>query len=211
MVAVGVLVVVMLVVLLVLHRAAALMLRCPPLGNRTMASSVGSDAGSVDARASRAAVAAMDRSRYGGPDTPLTKIYAKHCKLHGPSFITYNEAETVSSSKLDRGLVRKHHELLSDFNALTDELAIKKKQNERCLLEVGKACADRWKFDSTMLSDWVSCIDKRVRNLCRKVMDAQRRQPAPRWVSELPWNNYAVEASDKTLDQVAETPAMGRR
>ena len=168
-----------------------------------------SDAGSGDAWASRGAVAAMDRSRYVGPDTPLTKIYANHCKLYGPSFITYNEAETVSSSKLDREMVRKHHKLLSDINALTDNLAIKRKQNERCLLEIGKACADRWKFDSTMLSGWVSCIDKRVKNLCRKVMDAQRRQPTPRWVNELPWNNGAAAASDATPDQVEE-PREGR-
>ena len=113
---------------------------------------------------SRGAAAATERSRYGGPDEPLRKIYAKHCKLRGPSFITYNEAETVSSSKLDKEMVRKHHELLSDINALTDKLALKRKQNERCLLEVGKASVDRWKLDSTMLSDWVSCMDKRVRS-----------------------------------------------
>ena len=173
-----------------------------------MASSTGSDAGSGGALVSRGAAAATERSRYGGPDEPLRKIYAKHCKLRGPSFITYNEAETVSSSKLDKEMVRKHHELLSDINALTDKLALKRKQNERCLLEVGKASVDRWKFDSTMLSGWVSCMDTRVRNLCRKVMDGQRRQPAPRWVSELPWAKGAIAASDATLGQVA--PATPR-
>jgi hypothetical protein len=111
-----------------------------------MASSTGSDAGSGGALVSRGAAAATERSRCGGPNEPLRKIYAKHCKLRGPSFITYNETETVSSSMLDKGMVRKRHELLSDINALTDKLALKKKAERavplgsrtsiRCPLEI---------------------------------------------------------------------------
>jgi hypothetical protein len=155
----------------------------------------------------------------GGRDHTAQEVCNVLSRFSGPSICKYSEETAkTSSAKVqlngDKGITASH-ELLRGLHEVQPNLSFTKMLMKHALRLMFDECAAKdeeleksergWasKMSAAQKEDWEETMQRRIRNLCRVVAQAQVKARPAAWVRSLPWH-----AGSSTIPAVAKRPAL---
>lgn len=116
------------------------------------------------------------RKRYRGEIKQLERIIEPFVtKLKWCAYAKDNE-------KTDPKTLVAHGELLENLYKEQPNMAFKQATMLLVFMDIGQRKNNIWGLPEDELRDWASTMAKRVRLMCRHVMQAKIRKPQPRWL-----------------------------
>lgn len=126
------------------------------------------------------------RALWHGDSSDLANVMLKFAK--DVSFVDYpDESTKVAHSKLNIASAVAHGPLLAELRKLQKNFAFPRTSVEEALCIV--YTSKDWELTKEEKKDWISCISRRFRNLCRCVGQADAREPLAKWIMRMPWRD----------------------
>ena len=132
------------------------------------------------------------RTRYAGTASDLAEVLTPFATK--PGFVKYDEAGRVADAKIHHKYILDHGDMLDALRQAQENLSFTKTLVTAALdILIEKKFAALPDEEKKYMA---STICKRLRNMCRAVMQAARKKHPPPWLQELPWNRAAQGERD---------------
>jgi len=147
--------------------------------------------------------AGMHRPRYPGSDEEL--LTALRPFVRSVSFFKYGENHR---SKVQPEVLVAHAPLFRELTKLSANLAFKKASLQTVFLKLANENQFPALSTQTLLEDWITTMNTRVRIACRHVAKARIQARPPRWLQHIDGDRMAARAEIGREEQSLELPGM---
>ena len=143
--------------------------------------------------------AGMHRPRYLGSDEKLLTTLRPF--VTSVSFFKYGENHR---SKVQAEVLVAHAPLFRELTKLSANLAFKKASLQAVFLKLANENQFPALSTQTLIEDWLTTMDKRVRIACRHVAKARIQDRPPRWLQHIDGDRMAALADSGREEQSLE-------